>query len=102
MTRTLILSAVLATFAGAGMSQAGVIERACMKSDRKAANHQSLCGCIQQVADLTLDRRDQRLAAKFFRDPERAQEVRQSDKRNHEVFWQKYKRFGASAEAYCS
>jgi hypothetical protein len=83
-----------------GQAQAGVIERACLGSDRPAASR-ILCGCIQNVADLTLDRRDQRLAAKFFRDPHMAQEVRQSDKRSHEIFWQKYKKFGASAESYC-
>lgn len=81
-------------------AQAGVIERACMGSDRPAASR-SLCGCIQQVADKTLDRRDQKLAAKFFRDPHKSQEVRQSDKRSHEIFWKKYKQFGASAENYC-
>nr|WP_226782213.1 hypothetical protein [Oceaniglobus trochenteri] len=81
--------------------QAGTIERACLKSDRKAATR-ALCGCIQQVADLTLDRRDQRLAAKFFRDPHRAQEVRQSDRSSDETFWKKYKQFGSNAKAYCS
>ena len=81
-------------------ANAGVIERACMKSERKTANR-ALCGCIQQVADVTLDRRDQRAAAKFFDDPHRAQEVRQSDKPGHEVFWKKYASFGQTAESYC-
>lgn len=92
-------AAFLSTFASG--ASAGVIERACLSSNRPAANR-SLCGCIQKVADSTLDRRDQRLAAKFFRDPHMAQEVRQSDSRSHEIFWQKYKKFGASAESSCS
>ncbi|MBJ3763385.1 hypothetical protein ILP92_11575 [Maribius pontilimi] len=86
---------------GAGTAQAGVIERACLKSDRQAANR-SLCGCIQQVADVTLTRRDQKLAATFFREPHRAQEVRQSDNPRHETFWKKYRSFGSTAENYCS
>lgn len=81
-------------------AHAGILERACNGSDRRAANR-ALCGCIQKVADITLDRRDQRLAAKFFADPHRAQEVRQSDRPSHEIFWQKYKAFGQSAERYC-
>ena len=85
----------------AGCASAGPIERACTQSERGAANRQ-LCGCIQRVADITLDRRDQRLAAKFFRDPHKAQEIRQSDRQSHEVFWRKYRAFGSAAENYCS
>lgn len=81
-------------------AEAGIIERACLGSDRPAVTR-ALCGCIQNVADKTLDWRDQRLAAKFFRDPNMAQEVRQSDKRSHEIFWEKYKVFGASAADFC-
>nr|WP_255509386.1 hypothetical protein [Oceaniovalibus sp. ACAM 378] len=80
---------------------AGTIERACLKSDRKAANR-STCGCIQQVADLVLDRRDQRLAAKFFKDPHKAQEIRVSKSDRDNQFWKKYHQFGTTAEAYCS
>lgn len=103
MTKGLLLGAATLVAAGffAAGAQAGPIERACIKSDRQAASR-SLCGCIQQVADITLDRRDQKLAATFFRDPHRAQEVRQSDRQSHEVFWKKYKAFGRSAENYCS
>ena len=96
----IIAAALLVGIAG-GTAQAGMIERACLKSDRQAASR-TLCGCIQQVADATLDRRDQRMAASFFDDPHRAQEVRQSDRRRDEVFWQKYRRFGSTAESYCA
>lgn len=100
MGRSVVLAGIVAA-AAAGAAQAGVIERACLKSDRQAATR-LICGCIQDVADVTLDRRDQRLAATFFRDPHRAQEIRQSDRASHEAFWQKYKEFGATAETYCA
>lgn len=80
---------------------AGTIERACLKSDRKEANR-SLCGCIQRVADVTLTSRDQRQASKFFKDPNKAQEVRQSNNRSNENFWKRYKAFGESASMFCS
>lgn len=81
-------------------ADAGVLDRACMTSGRKAANSQ-LCKCIQFVADQALTRSDQRLAATFFRDPHKAQVIRQSDRRSHEEFWQRYKAFGAKAESMC-
>ena len=83
------------------IAQAGVLERACLRSDRGAAKSQ-LCGCIQNVADRTLSRGDQRVAAKFFKDPQRAQDMRQSSNSSHEVFWKRYRAFGASAEQSCS
>ena len=97
--KALGLAAAL-VFAAGGMATAGVIERACLNSDRPAANR-SLCGCIQGVADATLTRVEQRRAAKFFSDPHMAQVVRQSDVATDEVFWQRYKAFGATAANYC-
>ncbi len=76
------------------------IERACLNSERSAGNR-ALCGCIQDAANLTLTSRDQRMAAEFFDDPHRAQEIRQSDRRSHEAFWQRYKNFGQTAEIFC-
>ena len=101
--RMIILAAGLAVF-GAGYAttaSAGIVERACMKSDRKGASR-SLCGCIQQAADLTLTRSDQRMAAKFFKDPQKAQDIRTSKSTRNNDFWSKYKNFGATAAAYCS
>ena len=98
--KALGLAAALLLAAG-GTASAGVIERACMKSDRPAANR-SLCGCIQSVADATLTRGEQRRAAKFFSDPHMAQVVRQSDVATDEMFWKRYKAFGATASNYCS
>lgn len=80
---------------------ANEIERACLKSDR-GSGKSSLCGCIQDAANLTLSSRDQRLAASFFTNPHRAQEIRQSDRRTHEAFWERYKNFGETAELFCS
>ena len=98
--KSIAIAAVLAAVT-AGMAGAGTIERACLKSDRKAASR-ALCGCIQSVADLTLTGSEQRKAAKFFRDPHLAQVTRQSDRPSDEVFWKRYKAFGATAETYCS
>ncbi|MDJ1006836.1 MAG: hypothetical protein QNJ13_03345 [Paracoccaceae bacterium] len=83
-----------------GAVAAGDIERACLGSDRAGGNR-ALCGCIQDAADLTLSSKDQRRAAGFFRDPHRAQAARQSDRRSDEVFWDRYQRFGETAETFC-
>lgn len=78
----------------------GPISQACMASDRKARSRET-CGCIQAVANDTLSAADQRLAATFYNDPHRAQEIRQSDNENHERFWQTYKTYGETAAAVC-
>lgn len=93
------LAAMIAPM-GAATVQAGPIERACMGSPRPQKSW-SLCRCIQSVANQTLSRSDQRRAARFFRDPHRAQEIRQSDSLSHERFWLRYKEFGATAAAAC-
>jgi len=79
----------------------GKIQRACLKADRKAATR-NLCSCIQGAADQVLSRSDQRKAAKFFKDPQKAQDTRQSDNASNEAFWQRYKKFGATAKSYCN
>lgn len=79
---------------------AGPIDKACLNAGRSA--DPALCGCIQQVADQTLSRSDQRRAAKFFEDPDRAQETRVSDRASDEDFWLRYKGFAQAAEAYCA
>ena len=90
---SLALAGVLAPVVPAPLD-AGTITRACMKSDRKAANRR-LCNC-------TLSSSDQRLAATFFKDPHRSQEIRQSDRTSHETFWKRYKKFGSRAQQMCS
>ena len=84
----------------APLAVAGPIDSACVRSDRARANA-PLCGCIQQVANQTLTRGDQRRAASFFRDPNKAQEARMSKSDRDNAFWSRYKRFAATAEAYC-
>ena len=78
----------------------GPISRACLSSDRKARSTER-CGCIQAIANESLGASDQRLAASFYDDPHRAQEVRQSDNSGHERFWQSYKAYAESAAAVC-
>ncbi|SEK25011.1 hypothetical protein [Pacificibacter marinus] len=105
MKKTVLILAVSIAFSGPMMApstaSAGVIERACNASDRKASSR-ALCGCIQQAADLTLKNSDQRKAAKFFKDPHKAQELRQADGRANETFWLRYKNFGTTAAQHCA
>jgi hypothetical protein len=100
MTKTLIAATLLA-LALPMAAMAGPIENACNKSDRKASNR-ALCGCIQQVADMTLRSGDQRKAAAFFKDPDQAQKVRMSKRDSDNEFWARYKNFGETAAAYCA
>ncbi|WP_244868042.1 hypothetical protein [Vannielia litorea] len=100
---TLLLCAAMALPAATAlptMAEAKVLERACNKSDRGASR--ALCSCIQRVADFELSRSEQRKGAKFFREPQLAQDTRQSDRPDNEVFWKKWKKFGDSAAASCS
>lgn len=93
--------AVLALPVMTTIAAAGPIERACLSSGRDAANR-SVCSCIQQVADMTLRGTDQRKAAVFFRDPDKAQDTFLSKRNADDAFWERYKNFGATAEAYCA
>jgi hypothetical protein len=81
-------------------SSSGPIASACASSPRQSTNA-GLCGCIQKVADQTLRGGDQRRAAQFFQDPERAHEVWMSSSASDDSFWERYKNFGAVAEASC-
>jgi len=98
MTKFLLVT-VFATATG-GTAMAGAVDRACIGAGRTGDS--ALCGCIQQVADMTLGQADQRRAADFFKDPEKAQEVRMSDRRSDEDFWERYKGFVEAAEALCA
>lgn len=99
INRLMIAAAVVVL--NAPLAVAGPIDSACVRSDRGARNL-SLCNCVQQVADQTLSRADQRRAADFFKDPHRAQEVRMSKTNADNAFWSRYKNFAATAEAYCT
>lgn len=82
-------------------SFAGPIENACLRSDRSQATR-AMCRCIDSVAQSTLTRSEQRRAASFFSDPDRAQQVRMSKTARDNEFWDRYRAFGASAEQYCA
>lgn len=84
----------------AGAASAGPIERACLSSSRAAGN-QALCGCVQKVADITLSGADQRLAAQFFTNPDKAEQVRMQSSASANAFWQRYTVFGQQAELAC-
>ena len=101
MKPTLLAAAAAALFAAMTPAAfAGPIEKACMASDR--GGDRSLCGCIQQAADMTLSGGDQRRAAKFFKDPEAAHATWISQSKSDDAFWDRYKSFGQTAEAYCA
>lgn len=93
-------AALIATPLTAPSLYAGTIERACLKSSRKGVTRAS-CLCIQQVADAKLTRSDQKQAAKFFKDPQLAQDTRQSSNPSKERFWLRYKEFGQVAAEHC-
>jgi len=95
-----ILSLTLAVTLITAPLYAGAIERACNSSARSAPR--ATCSCIQQVANAKLTRTDQRMAAKFFKKPQLAQDTRQSDSPSKERFWLRYKAFGQSAAQQCS
>ena len=99
MKITLLAAALIA--AGTSVAGAGPIGTACLSSGRSAANRE-LCACIDRVADLTLTRSDQRRAAKLFKDPDMAQDVRMSSRDADNDFWARYKNFATAAEGYCS
>ena len=98
--RCILLAAALGAAGFSTPAIADPIERACLGSERPGASR-ALCGCIQDAANLTLSTKDQRLAASFFRDPQKAQEVRRSDTREDDAFWDRYRNFGATAETFC-
>lgn len=102
MTKPILLATCVAVALPlfSSMAFAGPIERACLRSDRDAANR-ALCSCIQDVADQTLRGADQRRAASFFKDPDKAHKVWMSKSKSDDAFWERYKAFGAQAEAYC-
>ena len=103
MTKPILLAtcvALVLPLLATATAAAGPIERACLRSDRDAANR-AICGCIQDVADQTLRGADQRRAASFFKDPDKAHKVWMSKSKSDDAFWERYKVFGAQAEAYC-
>ena len=81
-------------------SGAGPIGKACLGSQRSVSP--TLCGCIQSVADRTLTGADQKQAARFFADPDKAEEIKGSDSRRNKTFWARYQSFAVTAGAVCA
>ncbi|MGR3498464.1 MAG: arginine transporter [Limimaricola soesokkakensis] len=90
--------ALTALAACGGGRPTGAISRACEASDRPGANP-ALCSCVQGAANATLTGSEQRRAAKFFKDPQKAQDTRQAE--GSGAFWSRYKAFADRAEAIC-
>ncbi|PWK60921.1 hypothetical protein [Roseicyclus mahoneyensis] len=104
MTRRFLIVPALALALAAAVApvpaNANPIERACQQSNRSAATP-ALCDCIGRAAQQTLTNRQMRDGARFFQDPQRAQDVRQSDRRTDEELWRAWRNFGQTAEALC-
>lgn len=83
----------------AAPSHAGFINDACLVGTGKGQAR--LCGCIQQVADQTLNATDQRRAATFFTDPHQSQVERQRSDGQVIDFWDRYKDFAERAGKVC-
>ena len=98
--RFLFLGVALFTLNSCGAGVRGEMGKACMASGRSAANS-ALCSCVQKTANGTLTGRDQKLAATFFDDPQKAQDIRQSNNPGHEAFWARYRQFTGQAERIC-
>ena len=98
--RILFLGLALVTLNSCGAGVRGEMGKACMTSGRSAANS-ALCSCVQRTANATLTNGDQKLASTFFEDPQKAQDIRQSDSSSHEAFWKRYRQFTGQAERSC-
>lgn len=83
------------------MFATGPIYSACKSGGRKQATR-ARCGCVQAVANISLSPDDQRRGAGFFKDPHRAQEVRQSNVRRDERFWIRWKAYSDEAARICT
>ncbi|MGR3365163.1 MAG: hypothetical protein ACU0CY_13405 [Maritimibacter harenae] len=99
--KSTLLAATLAALIASPASAAGIIERACMSSERSGATA-LLCNCIQAVADELLAPHEQRKGAAFFSDPHKSQETRMSKNRSDSEFWEKWTSYGDKAAQLCN
>ncbi|QLQ18096.1 MAG: hypothetical protein HZT43_04420 [Exiguobacterium profundum] len=97
-----VLLATLAAASLSVLSTAAVATRSRAPACGRPGATRAMCGCIQQAADQTLSNADQRRAASFFKDPDKAHKVWLSKSDKDDEFWERYKNFGATAEAYCA
>ncbi len=94
----MLVVALAAGCAGGGV--AGKSVRPASPAGREAASR-SLCSCIQGAANETLAAADQRRAATFFADPQRAHDTRFSDRPADDAFWDRYDAFVDRARSRC-
>ena len=107
----LALTGALASCGGGGRHTArgvpqgafatGPVYEACLRAGRQDATR-ARCGCVQAAANGVLSSSDQSRAATFFKDPQKAQDTRQSDNPLQEAFWKRYKTFAERAEQSCA
>lgn len=98
--RIIVLVTVIASLAACGPRVNGAVAKACVDSDRRAANP-ALCSCIGQVASQQLSRADQNRLVSFFDDPERANDIKIDDSPSADAFWERYRSFTRAAERSC-
>lgn len=89
------------TFRPQAQFATGPIYSACRKAGRDAATR-ARCGCVQAVANRQLNAGDQQRGARFFDDPQEAQDVRQSDRNVDERFWRRWKDYSDVAAQMCT
>ena len=97
----LLFVAAMSAGLSAGMAEAGAIKRACLKADRAAASRE-LCTCIERVARPMFTASQKRRIVRFFAEPHLSQELRQSDRRSDERFWEQYQAWGAAVRSRCN
>lgn len=98
--RIIALLTVIAALAACGPRVNGAIAKACVDSDRRAANAQ-LCNCIGRVASQQLNRSDQNRLISFFGNAERANDIKIDDSPSADAFWERYRSFTRVAERSC-
>ncbi|TMV09750.1 hypothetical protein FGK63_01385 [Ruegeria sediminis] len=101
LTIALCASTLAVANPSAILASTGDIKRACMATNRPEATRQR-CGCIQDVANNALSRKEQRTIAKWFRDPHQAQTVKMSKTARDDQLWDRYEAFGQLAQAVCN
>lgn len=100
MRYIVLIGALTLAACGGGGRVTGDIGQACVDTGRRDASG-ALCSCVQQVADQTLSNRDQARAVAFFKDPQLAQDTRQSDNASDRAFWTRYRGFTDLATEIC-
>ena len=97
MRRSLVTMAVLACAAPAF---AGPAQKACLATERSPGPR--VCACAQQVADQTLSRSDQHIAASIIREPELFVKYQKDSSRRAQGFLTRYRLWGERVEQHCA